>query len=139
MFMGKVQMKDLDNLNMLVYLCEVSSQKITDSFRHAFNGILLFIKSERNAKIHFMATVIAIGIGLYFQLNPTEWLWILLAISLVWIAEMANTAIEELCDKLSPEISSEIKKVKDISAGFVLIASLFALAVGTTIFASYLL
>ena len=139
MIMGKVQMKDLDNLNMLVYLCEVSSQKITDSFRHAFNGILLFIKSERNAKIHFMATVIAIGIGLYFQLNPTEWLWILLAISLVWIAEMANTAIEELCDKLSPEISSEIKKVKDISAGFVLIASLFALAVGTTIFASYLL
>jgi len=132
-------MKDLDILNMLVYLCEVPSQKIADSFRHAFNGILLFIKSERNAKTHLIATVIAIGIGLYFQLNPTEWLWILLAISLVWIAEMANTAIEELCDKLSPEISSEIKKVKDTSAGFVLIASVFALAVGTTIFASYLL
>lgn len=78
-------------------------------------------------------------LGFVLSLNKTDWLWILLAIALVIISEMANTAIEKICDKISPERDADIKVIKDISAGFVLVAAIFALLVGAIIFTPYLL
>jgi len=52
---------------------------------------------------------------------------------------MINTAIERLCNKLTIELDPDIKIIKDVSAGFVLISSLFAVAVAAIIFSRYLL
>lgn len=109
------------------------------SLYYAASGIFIFVVKERHAKFHTIATVGVLVTGFVVNLSAKEWQWILLTIALVWISEMANTAIEKLCDKVSPEISPEIKFVKDVSAGFVLIASIFALINGIIIFKPYLL
>ena len=68
-----------------------------------------------------------------------EWCWITLAIGLVLLAEMFNTAIEYLTDLASPEIHPLAKKTKDVASGAVLIAALVAVVIGLLIFLPKLL
>ena len=104
------------------------------SFRYAFRGIGKLFQSEVNARIHLAATLVVITAGLYFKLSLSEWLWIILAITLVFILEMVNTAIEELCDLIDDQFNKRIEKIKDISAGAVLFGALFAICVACAIF-----
>lgn len=104
------------------------------SFGYAFQGIATFFRTQHNAWIHVVAALLAVLTGFYLEINRNGWLWIILAIALVFITEMLNTAIEFLCDHISPEIHPNIKKVKDIAAAAVLIASLTAIAIGVIIF-----
>ena len=95
----------------------------------AFDGIIDLIKSENNAKVHLVSTIVVIIVGLKLQFLAIEWLWISLAIAGVWVAELINTAIEKLTDLVSPEISPIAKKVKDYAAGAVLVMAIWAIFV----------
>jgi diacylglycerol kinase len=104
------------------------------SLRNAFSGLKKCITSEDNAKFHLVATPLVIAFALLFRLSTTEWLFIMLAVSLVWITELFNTAIEYLFDVSHPEIDPRVKYAKDISAGAVLVAAIFSVMVGVLIF-----
>jgi diacylglycerol kinase len=95
----------------------------------AFDGIIDLVKSENNAKIHLISTIIVVIVGLKLQFLAIEWLWISLAIAGVWVAELINTAIEKLTDLVSPEINPIAKKVKDYTAGAVLVMAIWAIFV----------
>lgn len=112
--------------------------KSIKSFKYAFRGILLVFKNENNAKIHLLATILAIAGGAYFQLAKTDWLWISLAIALVWIMETINSAIEKLVDLTSPDFNPKAGAIKDMAAGAVLFAAFFAVIVGLLVFWPYL-
>lgn len=111
-----------------------SKPSFFQGFAYAFEGIINSIKSEANLKFHLVAALLAIAMGLFFQITVNEWMWILLAIFLVLAAEIMNTAIESLSNLVSPEYHPLIKKTKDASAGAVLLLSLFALICGFIIF-----
>ncbi|MFK7786713.1 MAG: diacylglycerol kinase family protein [Crocinitomicaceae bacterium] len=108
------------------------------SFRDAFNGIGILIRSERNFQIHLVAFVVAIGAGFYFEISKGEFIVILLVSALVFALEGVNTAIEKLCDEVSEERKESIRKVKDVAAGAVLIGAIFAAVIGVMIFYPYL-
>lgn len=108
------------------------------AFSHAFAGIVSFVKTERNAKVHLVATVVVSTLGFYLKLMAEEWLWIASAIASVLICEMINTAIEKLCNKITMAQDADIKVIKDIAAGFVVLATLYAVIVGTIIFTPHL-
>lgn len=95
----------------------------------AFDGIINLIKSENNAKIHLISTIVVIIVGLKLQFLSLEWLWISLAIAGVWVAELINSALEKLTDLVSPEINPMAKKVKDYAAGAVLVMAIWAIFV----------
>ena len=95
----------------------------------AFDGIIDLIKSENNAKVHLVSTIVVIIVGLKLQFLAIEWLWISLAIAGVWVAELINTSIEKLTDLISPEINPIAKKVKDYAAGAVLVMAIWAIFV----------
>ena len=95
----------------------------------AFDGIIDLIKSENNAKVHLVSTIVVIIVGMKLQFLAIEWLWISLAIAGVWVAELINTAIEKLTDLVSPEINPIAKKVKDYAAGAVLVMAIWAIFV----------
>jgi len=95
----------------------------------AFDGIIDLVKSENNAKIHLISTIVVIIVGFKLQFLAIEWLWISLAIAGVWVAELINTAIEKLTDLVSPEINPIAKKVKDYAAGAVLVMAIWAIFV----------
>ena len=58
---------------------------------------------------------------------------------MVWSAEAFNTAVEYVCDMVSPERSLVVKHAKDLAAGAVLICAACALVIGAITFWPYLL
>lgn len=104
------------------------------SFGFAIQGGITFFQTQHNTWIHLLVATIVVVFGFIMEINTNEWCWIIIVIALVMITEMLNTAIEFLCDLVSPEIHPQIKKVKDVAAGAVLIAVLAAIIIGAIIF-----
>ncbi len=107
------------------------------SFKYALKGIRAALWAEHNFRIHSVATLVVIALGLYFKVSHQDWLWLILAIALVLITEMINTAIERLVDLVEPNHHPIAGKVKDIAAGAVLIAAITSVIIGVTIFWPY--
>lgn len=117
----------------------LSIKRLKRSFKFAFSGIYKLFSTEKNAKIHLVATLIVIILGILLKVSSIEWIILILCISIVLAAEAFNTSIEKLADKVSLEVSPIIKDLKDISAGGVLILALGALICGLIIFLPKLL
>jgi diacylglycerol kinase (ATP) len=104
------------------------------SFGYAFKGIWILLFSQVHARIHFLATLLVICLGCYYKVSHTEWLALILAVTIVWTAEAFNTAIELLSDRVSKDYHPLAGKAKDVAAGAVLLAATGALAIGLVIF-----
>lgn len=109
------------------------------SFKYAFAGILMLLKSENNAKFHLLATGFAISLAFYFEVEKWEWALIVVSILTVFAAEAFNTAIEKLCDYIQPDKQAAIGKIKDLAAAGVLFAAISAFVIGLIIFSERLL
>ena len=109
-------------------------KKRIKSFKYAFDGIGHLIKSEPNVIIHFIAAVIAIGMGYFFSISLVEWCLIIFAIGFVFSAEAFNTALEYLTDLVSPDYHELAGKAKDTAAAAVLIAAITSALIGGIIF-----
>jgi len=104
------------------------------SFTHAFRGIRQFVWREHNARIHVVATIAVIIASILYKISYSDAASLALATGLVWIAEIINTAIEHLADHITKERHPEIKIIKDLAAGAVLVAAIIAVIVGLFIF-----
>ena len=109
-------------------------RSLLKSFANAGNGVAYTIRTQRNARIHLAATVVVVALSLGFGITALEWTAILLAIGLVWTAELLNTAIESVVDLVSPDEHELARISKDVASGGVLIAAVVALAVGMIVF-----
>lgn len=108
------------------------------SFSHALDGLRLLLQEEHNAWIHLAATLLVMGTATAAGLSWSDWRWLVAAIALVWMAEAFNTAIEQLCNRVSPGPDPIIKRAKDLAAGAVLIASAAAALIGFLTFFPHL-
>ena len=108
--------------------------KLIKSFVCAWSGIQSCFKSEPNFRIHLMAAILAVIFSLLFSISATEWVVICFCIAFVLTMEMMNTAIEKLCDVVHKELHPVIKKIKDITAGAVLLSAVFSLITAAIIF-----
>ena len=104
------------------------------SFGPAFRGIAAMLRAEHNARIHALATVVAVGAGRGFGITRGEWLAIVLVIALVWVAEAFNSALEALGDAVSVDPHPLIARAKDVAAGAVLLAAIAAVVVALLVF-----
>lgn len=109
------------------------------SLRYALAGLRTLLKTQHNAWIHALATVLVVAAGAYFQVSIAEWLWLVLAMTLVWMAEGFNTALELLADAVTQEQHPLIGQAKDVAAGAVLISALAALIIGVLVLGPHLL
>ncbi|MCX6275879.1 MAG: diacylglycerol kinase family protein [Bacteroidetes bacterium] len=104
------------------------------AFGFAAKGLAEAIRTQFNIRFHFVATLVAIGMGFYFSISVTEWCFIIFAIAIVWIAELLNTALEYITDFVSPEYNDIAGKVKDIAASAALVAAIASAVIGLIIF-----
>jgi len=109
------------------------------SFRHAWYGLALMLRSQHNAWLHAFASVCIVGAGFLFGLTDGEWCWIILAIMAVWTAEALNTALEFLADAATSDFHPLVKCAKDVAAGGVLISALGSVAIGMLVLGPHLL
>ena len=111
-----------------------SIKKRLQSFRFAIKGIKNLIINEHNARIHLTALLVVIGLGIFLKLELMEWVAITIVSGIVILTELINTAIENLADIVEPKWNDKIGKIKDYSAGAVLVAAIVSVIVGSVIF-----
>ena len=104
------------------------------SFSYAWSGIKELLRTEHNTWVHLFLTVIAVILGLIFNIALGEWTALIICVTIVWTAEIFNTCIEKLLDFISTDRHPQIKNIKDMAAAAVLIASWAAVIVGAIIF-----
>ena len=109
------------------------------SLRYALVGLWYILKSEPNARIHLVTAVAVFTAGLALGLSNAELAAIFFAIIIVFLAEIINTAFEKTLDIIDPEYSPQVKLIKDMAAGAVLVASIGAVIIGVAIFRPYVL
>jgi diacylglycerol kinase len=100
----------------------------------ALRGIGFALYLETHMRLHLVFAVIVLGIGYYLSISPSEWLMLLTAIFVVVITEMINTSIEKSIDLFTKKKRYRAMVSKDIAAGAVLLASIYACLVGLIIF-----
>jgi len=103
------------------------------AFSHAFRGWGYVLKTQHNAWIHTIVTIIVFVLGLWLKLPARDWAIIILTVAMVFMAEFLNTAIEAVVDLASPVHHPLAKVGKDVGAGAVLVAALAAVLIGLLI------
>lgn len=107
---------------------------ILKSLKIASQGILYLFLYHRNMRMIFLLGITALVLGLYFQLKGIELVALCITVTLVFIAEIVNTAIELLMDIISDKYNTKIRLIKDISAAVVILSCLNAVATGYILF-----
>ena len=110
-----------------------SIAKMLRSFRYAGRGLAYALRHENNFRYHLLATLGTLLTGWLTAFTVTEWCLVGILIGMVYAAEIFNTAIEKLMDKLHPDLDPEVGMVKDLAAGAVLVVSITAAVVGSII------
>lgn len=107
---------------------------IIKSFKYAIDGIKEAFQSEKNMRVHFAFTIIAIILGIILKLSSVEWAILTITIGLVLMLEFINTSLEQIVDIVSPEIKEKAKIAKDVAAAGVLISAIVAVLIGIFLF-----
>lgn len=98
-----------------------------DKANVAIEGIIYSVKTQRHMRYHLIAALVVLLVSLVVNITRTEFILLSLAIILVLVTEMLNTAIEVAVDMISEAYHPKAKIAKDIAAGVVLVASIGAL------------
>ena len=114
-------------------------RRIVRSFGYAAEGLVIMLRTQPNFWVHVLAAVLALALGVVLRLSPAELAIIVLTIALVMIVECLNTALETLCDLVSPEYHPLVKRAKDVSAAAVLIGAVASIGVAVLLFGPRLL
>ncbi|CAN5686109.1 diacylglycerol kinase [soil metagenome] len=107
-----------------------SQQNVAKSFNHAYRGVVYAVRTQRNMRFHVAASFAVLILSLLVGVTKLELAALILAIMLVLITEMFNTAMEFAVDLVTDEYHLLAKLAKDVSAGAVLVSSIGALLVG---------
>ncbi|HEY0054829.1 MAG TPA: diacylglycerol kinase family protein [Pedobacter sp.] len=108
--------------------------KFFKGFTYAAKGVIYAFSTQINFKFHTFSAIVVIALGFFFELDLTEWLWIMTAIGLVLITEIFNTALEVLVDLVSPDYHPKAGIVKDLSSAAVLITAILSALIGLCVF-----
>jgi diacylglycerol kinase (ATP) len=105
-----------------------------ESFKNAGRGMVYLFLYHRNMRIIFMMGITALLLGFYFNLKGIELVALCITVTLVFMAEIFNTAVELMMNTITEEYHVKIRLVKDIAAGIVLITCLNAAIIGYLLF-----
>ncbi len=106
------------------------NRPVRDSIHDALQGIGYTLRTQRNMRFHGAMTVFVLAAGLVLRVSAMEVLFLMSAIAFVVVTEMVNTGIETVVDMITSDYSDLARIAKNVAAGAVLTASLYALVVG---------
>lgn len=101
--------------------------------RFALAGLAHAARAESSFRTHLLAAALALAVLLWLRPAPLWWALVAVMVGAVLAAELFNTALEHLADRLHPEQHPQIKAAKDCGAAAVLVCSIAALAVAAAL------
>ena len=108
------------------------------SYLYAGRGIWVAFRYESNMALHLVAAVAVLIVNYLLDISRTDWLMTVMLIGIVWMAEIFNTAIEKLADRVTRERDPIIGHAKDLAAGAVLVICIIAVICAAIIYYPYL-
>lgn len=96
--------------------------------KYSLQGFEHFYKYERSAILHLVVAVVIILGSLSLDMTAVEWLFMIFILLTMLAIELLNTAIEAICDLVSPEYNKLVKVAKDSAS-----AATFAISVALVI------
>lgn len=105
-----------------------------ESFKNAGSGMAYLFLYHRNMRIIFMMGIAALLLGFYFNLKGIELIALCITVTLVFMAEIFNTAVELMMNTITEKYHIKIRLIKDIAAGIVVITCLNAAVIGYVLF-----
>lgn len=108
-------------------------KKFSQSFKNALTGFKKAYKEEPNLRIHTVVAVLVLILSYGLGLSNGEWLFILLAITLVLVMEIINSIFERMIDMVKPTLNDYVRDMKDMMASGVVLVSFFSVLVGGVI------
>lgn len=102
-------------------------KRILKAFTYSYQGFIATFKSEAAFRQDIAVFVIFSIIAFCLPLQLIEQLKLVSALLLILIAELINTAIETVIDRISPDYHELSKKAKDIGSLIVLLAFVYAI------------
>src|SRR5579883_226169 len=113
--------------------------KFIASFGFAFRGLLHTLRTQRNMRVHLKVACCALLAGVLLHISAGEFALIFVAIGIVFVTEMFNTAIELTVDIATQEYHELARIAKDVAAGAVLVSAMLAVVIGLFVFVPHLL
>lgn len=107
---------------------------LRESLNYAIEGIIDAIKTEKHMKVHAGMTFVVMMLCVLYGVDKMEAVILFIVITMVWMAELFNTAVENSIDIVCKAYHPLAKKAKDVAAGAVLVTSINAAIVGYIIF-----
>ena len=114
-------------------------RRFIKSWKYSWDGLSYAYQNEQSMLIHFIVSIFAIILGLYFGFTTTEWIIIGLTLSVVLVAELFNTAIEAVVDMVTLEIHPLAKIAKDCGSAATFICSSVGFLIYTAILLPYVI
>ena len=108
--------------------------KYSEKFLHAFRGMYVVFKTTKHLFIHIITALVVIVLGFCFNVSRPDWVALVFAIGLVFVAETFNTALEIDIDLTSPEYHPYARDTKDVAAAAVLLSVFIAVIIGLIVF-----
>lgn len=121
-------------------MTKFKAQGFGNTFKNARKGFRLVMKSEMNIRIHAVIAVFVTVLAYILEFSAVEYCILFLAIAVVIVSEMLNTAIEFALDSIyHNKYSRMVGMAKDISAGAVMFASVISVIIGVILFGKHLI
>ena len=109
-------------------------KRLGNSFKYAAHGIVFCVRHEMNMRIHIVATMCVLYLSQFYNFTKEQFILLIITCVTVISAEMMNTAIEVVIDKVSPGYSALAKVGKDVAAGAVFVTAVAAVIIGVILF-----
>lgn len=113
--------------------------KMGKSLLYAANGLKTVWNEEHNFRIETAIAVVVLVASYFLHFSFLQLILLIIAITTVLTAEVVNTVVEDICNKIQPDYDLDIKKIKDAMAAFVLLTAIGAGIIGVIIFYPYVM
>jgi diacylglycerol kinase len=105
----------------------------------SWRAVIALWSEEFSFKLQTVFGFAVIILAFLLGLSRIEVVVVILMIGAVLAVEALNTAIEELCDHVTPEVHPKIGKIKDLGSAASLLIGVAAIIVGLIIFIPHLI
>lgn len=121
-------------------MSKYKAQGFKNTFKNARKGFNLVFKSEINLRIHLVAAFLVVLLAILLKFDKVKFCILLIAIALVIVSEMFNTAIEFTLDSYyHNKYNKMVGMAKDISAGAVMFSTFTSITIGCILFGQVLI
>lgn len=103
------------------------------SLGYALAGWLYMLRRQKNTRLQGVASLVVVALALWLQIDLISWAILILTVTIVWMAEFVNAAVEAAIDLTTSEFHPMAKVGKDVASAAVLLGVFASILIGLII------